>query len=227
MISPASSQVHLPPPRRPLLLADGVDIDALARRILGYHVQASSTSTRPGSVAGAGPLKQTEPRVLNPDSPLSKLLDTLPQTGEVRWMGLRPARRAPMTVVAEVEARVDAGLVGDRWRGRPGGKRQVTLIQAEHLAVIAALLGLERVDPAQLRRNIAVAGINLLALKGRRFRIGEAVLEATGPCDPCSRLEETFGPGGYNAVRGHGGINARVLQGGLIRLGDPVRMLES
>jgi MOSC domain-containing protein YiiM len=65
-----------------------------------------------------------------------------------------------------------------------------------------------------------VEGVNLLALKGRRFRIGAALLEHSGECHPCSRMEEEFGPGGYNAVRGHGGVTARVIEGGAIRLGD-------
>ena len=95
-----------------------------------------------------------------------------------------------------------------------------TLIQAEHLAAIASHLGGEAVAPELLRRNIVVAGINLAALKGRRFRLGSALLEATGECHPCSRMEEILGPGGYNAVRGHGGITARVLEAGTARNGD-------
>ena len=96
----------------------------------------------------------------------------------------------------------------------------MTLVAAEHLAAIAAYLGLESVAPERLRRNLVVSGLNLLALKGRRFRLGDAVLEHSGECHPCSRMEDEFGPGGYNAVRGHGGITARVLEGGDIRLGD-------
>lgn len=111
----------------------------------------------------------------------------------------------------------------------PGGrgKRQVTLIQAEHLPVIAALLGREAADvtPDLLRRNLLVSGISLQGLKDRRFKIGEVILEGTGDCHPCSRMEENFGPGGYTAVRGHGGITARVIQGGLIRVGDRVEAL--
>ncbi|MGI9335283.1 MAG: MOSC domain-containing protein [Gammaproteobacteria bacterium] len=149
-------------------------------------------------------------------------MNTLPQQGQVRWIGLRPARREPMEVVTAVRATVEAGLAGDRFSARAGSPRQVTLIQWEHLRVIASLLGRASVEPASLRRNIAVSGINLLALKGKRFFAGGALLECTGVCAPCSRMEEAFGAGGYNAVRGHGGITARVLETGKIELGDEV-----
>lgn len=153
---------------------------------------------------------------------LHELLSSVPRVGKVEWIGVRSARREPMVIVDAVEAREGRGLTGDHFRGGTAGKRQVTLIQSEHLRVIAELLGLDRVDPALLRRNIVVSGINLLALTGAQFEIGGAVLEGTGGCHPCSRMEETFGAGGYNAVRGHGGITARVVSGGVIRLGDQV-----
>lgn len=79
-------------------------------------------------------------------------------------------------------------------------------------------------DPKVLRRNLAVSGINLLALKDRRFRVGEVILAGSGTCEPCSRMEENLGPGGYQAMRGHGGITARVLEGGTIHVGDIVRI---
>jgi MOSC domain-containing protein YiiM len=124
--------------------------------------------------------------------------------------------------MAAVEALLGKGLQGDRYQS--SGKRQVTLIQAEHLTVVASVLGTP-VNPATLRRNLLVSGINLIALKNARFRIGEALLEGTGPCEPCSRMEDSLGPGGYNAMRGHGGITARVLEGGWIRTGDAVRFV--
>jgi MOSC domain-containing protein YiiM len=158
---------------------------------------------------------------LAPDSELSRLMARLPRAGRVHWIGLRPAREVAMREVEAVEAITGKGLVGDRYASA-SGKRGVTLIQAEHLPAVAALSGLEQVAPATLRRNIVVAGLPLLALKGVRFRIGEALLEGTGPCDPCSRMELALGEGGYNAMRGHGGITARVLEGGWIRLGDSV-----
>lgn len=155
-----------------------------------------------------------------PDSLLARLLDGPLRPGRLRWIGLRPARCAPVQAVAEARAEAGRGLEGDRWRGAPEGKRQVTLISMEHLGAIAAFLGRAEVGPELLRRNFAVEGVNLLALKGRRFRLGEALLETTGECHPCSRMEEVLGPGGYNAVRGHGGITARVIEGGVLRLGD-------
>ena len=103
-------------------------------------------------------------------------------------------------------------------------KRQVTLIQHEHLPVVAALTGRDAVTPDRLRRNLVVSGINLIALKEKKFRVGEVLLEGTGPCAPCSLMEHNLGPGGYNAMRGHGGITAIVLKGGTIHVGDAVQV---
>lgn len=155
---------------------------------------------------------------------IEALLNTLPQLGRVDWIGLRPARRAEILEVKQVEASIESGLIGDRYNGW-SGKRQVTLIQSEHLAVIASLLGRNSVKPEMLRRNICVSGINLLALKNKSFQVGEVVLEYTGLCHPCSFMEETFGTGGYNAIRGHGGITARVIKSGSIKEKDRVTAL--
>ena len=156
-------------------------------------------------------------------SELLELLATVPQCGRVRWLGVRPQARGAMLEPEAVEARREAGLTGDHARPGPRNARQVTLIQWEHLAVVGARLDRE-IAPADLRRNIAVAGINLFSLKGRRFRIGQALLETTGWCQPCARLEQRLGPGTFQAMRGHGGITARVIEGGIIRLDDQVRV---
>lgn len=145
--------------------------------------------------------------------------------GRVIWIGLRPAHRAPVTAVEAARIDLDDGLVGDRYHSHGARTRQVTLIGAEDLAAIASFMGLERIDPQQLRRNVVVEGLNLDALNGRRFQLGTAVLEHTGPCDPCSRMEEALGPGGYNAMRGRGGITARVLASGEVRLGSAISRL--
>ncbi len=158
-------------------------------------------------------------------SNMKRLLNTLPQTGRVEWIGLRPAKRVDMQIVESAQVTTENGLVGDRYSGQ-SGKRQVTLIQQEHLDAVAKFLSIEKIDVALTRRNILVSGINLLALKDHQFRIGESViLETTGHCHPCSRMEENFGPGGYNAMRGHGGLTTRVILGGTIKVGDVVRLI--
>ena len=157
---------------------------------------------------------------------LDELLSSLPQQGAVRWIGVRAARREPLVPLHEVLARAGQGLDGDRYKGG-GGSRQVTLIQAEHLVAVASILGRDGVDPGLVRRNLLVAGINLLSLVGARFRVGEALLEGSGRCHPCSRMEENLGRGGYNAMRGHGGITTRILETGTIRLGDPVVLVRA
>jgi len=161
---------------------------------------------------------------------LHELLSSLPQQGRVRWIGLRPARQTSQISVEQVLARAHRGLEGDRFAGGEHSKRQVTLIQHEHLSVVAGLLERAAIDPALLRRNLVVSGINLLALNRAYFRIGEAMLLGTGACHPCSRMEASLGPGGYNALRGHGGITAQVIESGVIRVGDAVvfqRVLDS
>ena len=157
-----------------------------------------------------------------PDSPLGRLLAAPMRPGRLEWIGLRPARRAAMLTPETALLVAAEGIVGDRYSSSHDGPRQVTLIAAEDLAGIAAFLGRPLLAPELLRRNLVTAGINLAALKGQRFRIGTAMLEASGECAPCSRMEEVLGPGGYNAVRGHGGIKARVIEGGEVRIGDVV-----
>ena len=161
---------------------------------------------------------------LNPDSPLARLMATLPRAGKVEWIGLRPARDEAMIATGTVQAIAGAGLVGDRYKSG-SGKRGITLIQAEHLPAIAALAQRPDLTPALLRRNVVVSGIPLIALKQRRFRIGTAVFEGTEECDPCSRMEDALGQGGYNAMRGHGGLCARIVEGGTFGLGDALEAL--
>ena len=155
---------------------------------------------------------------------MAELMDTLPQQGRIEWIGLRPKTKVAMQTPASVAVIAGSGLEGDRYK-KQDGKRQVSFIQGEHLDAVGAMLGEGTIDPARVRRNVVVRGLNLLALKGKRFTVGDAVFEYTEPCHPCSQMEAHLGPGGYNAMRGHGAILARVLTSGDIHLGDPVRVL--
>ena len=152
-------------------------------------------------------------------SSLEQMMSHYAKAGTVEWIGIRPAKKAQLVSVDSVMLDPFYGLQGDHYAGR-SGKRQVTLIQAEHLPAIASMMNMKSVSPDQLRRNIVVNGLNLLALKNRSFQLGEAILEYTGACHPCSRMETSLGAGGYNAMRGHGGITARVIHAGRIKLGD-------
>ena len=154
---------------------------------------------------------------------IKEMMDHFASDGVVTLIQLRPDRGADMARVDSVRATLE-GLSGDRYR-KKDGDRHVTLIQAEHLIAVASMLEIDSLDPALTRRNLVVRGINLLALKGKKFSVGTAVLEYTGECHPCSRMETNLGHGGYNAMRGHGGITARVLAAGDISVGDAVKVI--
>ena len=167
---------------------------------------------------------------------LRHLTRQFPHPGRIEAIFLRPARGTAALSVPGAVALPGQGLQGDRSAAtrstQPGGhKRQVTLLQAEHLPLIAAWTGHAHLDPAVLRRNLVVSGLNLLAARALfadqpiHIAIGDQVLlQATGPCDPCSKMEQALGPGAYNAMRGHGGLTARVLVGGRLNVGDAVRV---
>ncbi|WP_188258342.1 MOSC domain-containing protein [Pseudomonas aeruginosa] len=137
--------------------------------------------------------------------------------GRVKWIGVRSGSRAPIQELEAVEARRGLGLTGDH----PHPPRQVTLVQWEHIEALGTLLG-RPLLPNEMRRNIAVAGINLLSLKDRRFRLGGALLETTGWYQPCGRLEKHIDHRTLKSVREQGGITARVIGSGVIRLDDPL-----
>jgi MOSC domain-containing protein YiiM len=166
------------------------------------------------------------PVPLSPDSPLGRLLAGPIRPGELIWIGLRPARTAPVVTPASARLVAGRGIEADRYSTKRNGARQVTLIAIEDLAAIAAFLGRSEISPQLTRRNLVTRGVNLVALKDRRFRIGAVLLEGSGECAPCSRMETNLGPGGYNAMRGRGGITARILEGGEVRLGDPVTRVD-
>lgn len=156
-------------------------------------------------------------------------------TGRLDAIVLRPGKGQAAVLVEAAVAVAGQGLQGDRRMaatpalGGAGSKRALTLIQAEHLPLIARWTGRDAIDPRLLRRNLVVSGLNLVAMRSPfadrplHWRIGaEVVIEISGPCDPCSRMETALGAGGYNALRGHGGLTARLLHGGRIAVGDAV-----
>lgn len=157
----------------------------------------------------------------------ARYLDNLP-AGKLEWIGVRPARKVPMNILDETMAIEGLGLAGDRrCEGSRGSARQATIISVEYIDIITRLLKKDSskkdsIDPAILRRNLVVSGINLTALRHQRFQIGDALFEATALCHPCSRMEKALGQHGVAAMLGHGGLCAKIIRGGKIKVGDDV-----
>ena len=147
--------------------------------------------------------------------------------GKLEWIGLRSERRGQINVVDRAEAKVDLGLDGDhRCLKIPGSARQVTIISSEYIHQIAYQLGIEVIDPALLRRNLVISGMNLNLLRFQRLQIGEAIFETSALCHPCSRMDEALGKGAASAMYGYGGLCAKIIQGGSLAVGDVVTRLE-
>ena len=130
--------------------------------------------------------------------------------------------------VAEVEAVPGSGLAGDRYcrhegtfskRGSPD--REVTLIEAEALEALARDAGLA-LAPGQARRNLVTRGVPLNHLVGKEFAVGAAVLRGLRLCEPCGHLEALTVKGVKEGLCHRGGLRAQILQGGVLRAGDPI-----
>ena len=164
--------------------------------------------------------------MLPANSFIGRLLAAPIRLGLITWIGVRPARREGMLVLSAASLIVSKGVAGDHYDTARDGPRQVTIIANEDISAISGFLGMPMIAPDLLRRNLVTSGINVFALKDRRFRVGSAILEGSGECAPCSLLEAALGPGAYNAVRGHGGITARVVESGQVNIGDTIERID-
>jgi len=147
--------------------------------------------------------------------------------GKVNYICVRSKRNNPVEIKETVFAIKDQGLDGDYYN-RPGN-RQVTLIQQEHLDILAIKMKMDNIDPSMTRRNIVVKDIDLLTLEGKMFKIGEAILQYSGYCEPCKKMNKTVGNGGFEimAIEKLGGITTKVIKDGLISIGNTIEILES
>jgi MOSC domain-containing protein YiiM len=119
----------------------------------------------------------------------------------------------------------DRGLEGD-WRSHAGGQRQITLIESEALQDVARALGREAVASGASRRQVVVRGIALNDTVGKRLRVGPLLVEVDELCDPCPNMEDKIGPGAQAALKQRGGIVGRVIEGGVLRPGDQVTLVD-
>jgi MOSC domain-containing protein YiiM len=151
-------------------------------------------------------------------------------SGVIEKIFVTGAGGAPMQAVEQVEAVEGAGLRGDRYAKRSGywsgvDECEVTLIEGEDLDEIVSVAGLRVLD-GEHRRNLVTRGVQLEELYGRRFKVGEAVLEFDRPRPPCTYIQGLTGqPGMTRALGRRGGICARVVQGGVIKVSDSITLL--
>ena len=150
--------------------------------------------------------------------------------GQVEAIHIAVAASAPMQSLGEVEAVAGEGLAGDRYiagigfystRPTDPGAREVTLFEAEVLDALAAEHGIS-LSPAEHRRNLTTRGVRLHDLLGRRFNVGEVVLEGVKDCPPCEHLDSLVGKPVLGPLVNRGGLRARVVLGGTIRVGDRI-----
>ena len=145
-------------------------------------------------------------------------------SGAVEHIHLAAERAGPTEPVDEVLAEAGRGLRGDRHHGRPGAN-DITLIEAEALERLATEHGV-RLEPGGSRRNVTTRGVDLGTLVGRRFRIGEAVCEGSERAEPCLHLTKVTGEPGVLRGLVHTGLEAAIVEGGTIRIGDVVEPLD-
>jgi MOSC domain-containing protein YiiM len=147
--------------------------------------------------------------------------------GRLEWIGLRPAHKQPMIEADQVYAIAGLGLEGDhRCEKTPGSARQVTLISHEYIQQLAEKINQEKINPALLRRNLVISGFDMDLLRFQQLKIGDAIFETSALCHPCSRMDQALGEGTKESMMGLGGLCAKILQTGIIRVGDKVELLE-
>lgn len=152
----------------------------------------------------------------------------MPGTVEGLFIAERPAQ--PMRSVLEVVGEDGRGLVGDRHYGKadprqPGSDLvNVSLVEAEVLEMLRDEYGIE-LAPHETRRNVVVRGIRLHDLIGRRFRLGALLCEGVEVCQPCAHMQKKVGKPILKPLVHRGGLRARILEGGTVRVGDAVEAL--
>lgn len=138
--------------------------------------------------------------------------------GEVLHLFFSLRHRLPMKEADQIRAIANKGFEGCA-HGRPGSQRQVLLMDVETLELFG-------VEPGSVKENITTRGVDLKTLKrGQQLRVGEALFEVAVPCEPCARMDD-IRPGLQAELRGRRGMLCRVVQGGTIRRGDRIEVLQ-
>jgi len=148
--------------------------------------------------------------------------------GILEWIGVREKDK-DIKSVDEVIAIENLGLEGDKITLKKSKKRQVTLMQKEHISVILSLANENNQDTIKnilyfFKRNLIVSKYNIQDLKGKYFRIGDAIFYGTGDCKPCKKIENLLGKCMFEAMQGMGGITASIVKTGKIKVKDELNL---
>jgi MOSC domain-containing protein YiiM len=149
--------------------------------------------------------------------------------GQVAFIQIAPMATERLVSVREARAVAGEGLEGDRYfkkigtySNKPGGGRQITLIELESVEALKRDLKIE-LEPVQTRRNVVTRAVPLNHLVGWQFRLGrEVVLQGVRLCEPCNLLESLTLKGVREGLLHRGGLRADIITGGTIRVGDPI-----
>jgi len=135
----------------------------------------------------------------------------------VKHLFRAPKKRLPMEELQEVRVMGDSGFEGCA-HARPGSSRQILMVDNETLEAMD-------LSPGIIRENITTSGLNVNGLEiGQKLRVGETHLEVSAVCTPCDQLEK-IRPGLRRESWGRRGMLCRVIEGGMIRSGDPIEKL--
>ncbi len=153
-------------------------------------------------------------------------------SGVVEYLHIAAKAQAPMQAVTAARLVAGRGVLGDRYERNVGTfsswpqDHEFTLIEVEAIETAQAEYGVI-LKPGETRRNVTTRGVALNDLVGKRFRIGDTVIcEGTRLCHPCAHLEVVTGRGGLcRVLANQGGLRARIVQGGVVRVGDTVTVL--
>ncbi len=144
---------------------------------------------------------------------------------EVAAIHVAAEKGSPVTAVEHVISVAGRGLIGDRYFDLHPD-RQITVVATDELDEAAAELGYP-IPLGSTRRNVTVSGIRLPREAGSRLRLGEIVVEVHDDCAPCEVMETSVGPGARAALPQRAGIVGRIIQGGILRVGDPVSLVDA
>lgn len=151
--------------------------------------------------------------------------------GVVRFLHRTPRAFLPMKSFPELTLVAGRGIEGDRYMigseagfysHKPEEGRQVTLFEMETLAALYRDAKIT-LRPEEHRRNVTVEGVPLNHLVGRQFWLGETLLEATRLSTPCRHLEEILQKTVFDSLINRSGLNCKIVEGGIVRVGDTVR----